>query len=202
MKNAKMILDKDYVISDIDKRMYGSYSGGIFIFEMDPLTGLPLEGQSAYGKKLLGGNHARIEAPYIMYSPDTDYYYMFLSFGGLAANDDYIQQMFAATVGDQVVESSCDSANQLVYHVVTRTEDELYLKLVNVSAADEAMTLSLAGVPDGTAAFTRLTGDKAAVNTFTNVRVAPQQGEIAFQGGAADMILPAYSCTIVTVPLK
>lgn len=114
----------------------------------------------------------------------------------------YIQQMFAATVGDQVVESSCDSANQLVYHVVTRTEDKLYLKLVNVSAADEAMTLSLAGVPDGTAAFTRLTGDKAAVNTFTNVHVAPQQGEITFQGGVADMILPAYSCTIVTVPLK
>lgn len=69
--------------------VYGSYSGGIFIFEMDPLTGLPLEGQSAYGKKLLGGNHARIEAPYIMYSPDTDYYYMFLSFGGLNANDGY-----------------------------------------------------------------------------------------------------------------
>ena len=114
----------------------------------------------------------------------------------------YIQQMFAATVGDQVVESSCDSINQLVYHVVTRTEDKLYVKLVNVSAYDEAMTLSLTGVPDGTAAFTQLTGDKAAVNTFTNVRVAPQQGEITFQGGVADMSLPAYSCTIVTVPLK
>ena len=25
MKNAKMILDKDYVISDIDKRLYGSF---------------------------------------------------------------------------------------------------------------------------------------------------------------------------------
>lgn len=69
--------------------VYGSYSGGIYIMEMDTETGLPLKGQATYGKKLLGGNHARIEAPYIMYSPDTDYYYLFLSFGGLAANDGY-----------------------------------------------------------------------------------------------------------------
>jgi len=71
--------------------VYGSYSGGIFILEMDKQTGLPLEGQAnrGYGTKLLGGNHARIEGPYIMYSPDTDYYYLFLSFGGLNANDGY-----------------------------------------------------------------------------------------------------------------
>ena len=71
--------------------VYGSYSGGIFILEMDTTTGLPLEGQAngGYGTKLLGGNHARIEGPYILYSPDTDYYYLFLSFGGLNANDGY-----------------------------------------------------------------------------------------------------------------
>ena len=68
--------------------VYGSYSGGIFILEMDENTGFPLEGQG-YGKRLLGKNHARIEAPYILYSPDTDYYYLFLSFGGLNAADGY-----------------------------------------------------------------------------------------------------------------
>lgn len=68
--------------------VYGSYSGGIFILEMNPETGFPLDEQG-YGKKLLGGNHARIEAPYILYSPETEYYYLFLSFGGLAANDGY-----------------------------------------------------------------------------------------------------------------
>ena len=68
--------------------VYGSYSGGIYILEMNPDTGFPLEGQG-YGKKLLGKNHARIEGPYILYSPDTDYYYLFLSFGGLEANDGY-----------------------------------------------------------------------------------------------------------------
>lgn len=68
--------------------VYGSYSGGIYILEMNPDNGFPLEGQG-YGKKLLGKNHARIEGPYILYSPDTDYYYLFLSFGGLGANDGY-----------------------------------------------------------------------------------------------------------------
>ncbi|MDD3278678.1 MAG: glycoside hydrolase family 43 protein [Lachnospiraceae bacterium] len=67
--------------------VYGSYSGGIFIKEMDPGTGDPLE--SGYGKKLLGGNHLRIEGPYIIYNPDTDYYYLFLSFGGLDSDGGY-----------------------------------------------------------------------------------------------------------------
>ncbi len=68
--------------------VYGSYSGGIFILEMDKVTGFPLPGQ-AYGKKLLGKNHSRIEGPYILYNPQTEFYYLFLSFGGLGAKDGY-----------------------------------------------------------------------------------------------------------------
>ncbi len=68
--------------------VYGSYSGGIYILKMDPATGRPLPGQG-YGKKLLGANHSRIEGPYMLYSPETDYYYLFLSFGGLDAKGGY-----------------------------------------------------------------------------------------------------------------
>ena len=67
--------------------MYGSYSGGIYILELDTETGFPIE--KGYGKKLLGGNHLRIEASYVIYSPETEYYYMFLSFGGLTADGGY-----------------------------------------------------------------------------------------------------------------
>ncbi|BCJ95303.1 extracellular endo-alpha-(1-_5)-L-arabinanase 2 [Anaerocolumna cellulosilytica] len=67
--------------------MYGSYSGGIFVLEMNKATGFPLE--SGYGKKILGGNHVRIEGPYVQYSPETKYYYLFLSYGGLAADGGY-----------------------------------------------------------------------------------------------------------------
>lgn len=68
--------------------VYGSYSGGIFVLELDKDTGFPLPDQG-YGKKLLGANHARIEGPYMLYSPETDYYYLFLSYGGLDANGGY-----------------------------------------------------------------------------------------------------------------
>lgn len=68
--------------------VYGSYSGGIFIMAIDPATGLPMPGQG-YGKHLMGGNHARIEGSYILYSPQSRYYYLFASFGGLAANGGY-----------------------------------------------------------------------------------------------------------------
>ncbi|MBY8911934.1 glycoside hydrolase family 43 protein [Bacillus sp. YC2] len=68
--------------------VYGSYSGGIFILEMNPKTGFPLPNQG-YGKKLLGGHHSRIEGPYISYNPETKYYYLYLSFGGLDATGGY-----------------------------------------------------------------------------------------------------------------
>ncbi len=68
--------------------IYGSYSGGIFILQMDSNTGIPYPGQG-YGKKLLGGNHSPIEGPFILYNPQTDYYYLFLSFGGLTSDGGY-----------------------------------------------------------------------------------------------------------------
>ena len=67
---------------------YGSYSGGIFILRMDETTGKPMPGQG-YGKHLAGGDHAPIEGSYILYSPETRYYYLFVSFGGFAATDGY-----------------------------------------------------------------------------------------------------------------
>ncbi len=115
----------------------------------------------------------------------------------------YVQQMFAQTVGDQVVASQYDGLNQLVYHVVTRTEENLYVKLVNASAYEDAMTLSLANVPDGTASMTRLTGEKNAVNTFYRKdTVVPVAGEVAFADGTAQLVLPPYSVTILTFELQ
>ena len=115
----------------------------------------------------------------------------------------HIQAMFAATVGDQVVESSLDGLNKLIYHVVTRTEDKLYVKLVNVSAYADHMTLNLKNVPDGLASVTRLTGDKKAVNTFQNKdRVAPEKSRVTLENGSVSLELPAYSLTILTFKLN
>ncbi|MDL0435554.1 MULTISPECIES: glycoside hydrolase family 43 C-terminal domain-containing protein [unclassified Niallia] len=79
--------------------VYGSYSGGIFILEMDPVTGKQLPGQG-YGKKLLGGNHSRIEGAYIQYSKETDYYYMYLSFGGLDSTGGYNMRVVRSKTPD------------------------------------------------------------------------------------------------------
>ncbi len=115
----------------------------------------------------------------------------------------HIQQMFAATVGDEVVASACEGENELLYHVVTRTADKLYVKLVNVSDKAEPMTLTLANVPDGAATYTQLTGEKNAANSFQKKdRIAPVGGECAFTGGAMAVTLPAYSATIFTFTLE
>ena len=37
----------------------------------------------------MGGNHARIEGAHVLYSPESGYYYLFVSFGGLGAADGY-----------------------------------------------------------------------------------------------------------------
>lgn len=67
---------------------YGSYSGGSFILGMDETTGKPVPGQG-YGKHLTGGDHSAIEGSYIFYSPESGYYYLFVSFGGFVSTDGY-----------------------------------------------------------------------------------------------------------------
>ncbi|WP_346839560.1 LamG-like jellyroll fold domain-containing protein [Microbulbifer sp. SAOS-129_SWC] len=67
---------------------YGSYSGGIFVLQMDEDTGMPKPGQG-YGTHVAGGQHSAIEGSYMLYSPDSDYYYLFMSFGGFVSTDGY-----------------------------------------------------------------------------------------------------------------
>ncbi len=68
--------------------VYGSYSGGIFILALDETTGLPEEGQG-YGTHLVGGDFNAIEGSFVMYSPESEYYYLFWSNGGFAAEGGY-----------------------------------------------------------------------------------------------------------------
>lgn len=71
--------------------IYGSYFGGIFIKELDPKTGMPLDGARYQGariaKKPAGSFIDGPEGAAVIYNPDTDYYYLFLSYGWLG--DDY-----------------------------------------------------------------------------------------------------------------
>ncbi len=97
------------IFTDADDRMwmvYGSWSGGIFLLELDPATGKPIHpieeaakgGEDApdpyYGYRLVGGGHHAIEGPYITYSKESGYYYLFLSYGGLTSNGGYQIRQF------------------------------------------------------------------------------------------------------------
>lgn len=80
---------------------YGSWSGGIYTFELDEATGLRDKNvtysyeagvSDPYMGKKLGGSTASGEAVYIEYI--NNYYYMFISYGGLVANGGYNMRVF------------------------------------------------------------------------------------------------------------
>ena len=68
--------------------VYGSYSGGIFVLAMDEETGTP-DAEQGYGKHLVGGDFRAIEGAFAMYSPESDYYYLFYSVAGFDVNGGY-----------------------------------------------------------------------------------------------------------------
>lgn len=97
------------VFYDEDDRMwmvYGSWSGGIYLIELDPATGEcihPEEDEANnvdpyFGKLLLGGGHNSIEGPYILYAGG--YYYLFVSYGALNREGGYQIRVFRSETVD------------------------------------------------------------------------------------------------------
>ncbi len=96
------------ILYDTEGRMwmsYGSWSGGIYMLELDPATGQaihPTENTTSgneitdiyFGKKIAGGYAQSGEGPYIIYDPETEYYYLYMSYGYLTANSGYNIRMF------------------------------------------------------------------------------------------------------------
>ena len=77
--------------------VYGSWSGGLFLLEIDPATGLPIHPEADeangvdpyFGYHLIGGGHHACEGPYITYNADNGYYYLFVSCGTLTREGGY-----------------------------------------------------------------------------------------------------------------
>ena len=88
--------------------VYGSWSGGIFLLELDPQTGEVIhpEADAAndvdpyFGKKLIGGGHKSIEGPYILYDKTSGYYYLFVSYGTLTREGGYQIRVFRSETVD------------------------------------------------------------------------------------------------------
>jgi arabinan endo-1,5-alpha-L-arabinosidase len=98
------------VFYDKDGKMYmvyGSWSGGLFILELDAKTGaVKYPGKDStdstsgnftdryFGTHIAGGNHQSGEGPYILYDKETDYYYLYETYGGLLADQGYNMRLF------------------------------------------------------------------------------------------------------------
>lgn len=99
------------IFFDQDERMwmvYGSWSGGIYLLELDPATGQVIFPEADeenqvdpyFGKRLLGGGHKSIEGPYIQYDEATGYYYLFVSYGALTSDGGYQIRVFRSETVD------------------------------------------------------------------------------------------------------
>ena len=113
---------------------YGSWSGGIWMMELDENTGLrdydvtyELKGSGNgitvdpyFGKKIAGGFYVSGEASYIEYIGG--YYYLFVTYGGLAAggtndynNGGYQMRVFRSTKPDGPYTDSKSSNNSAIF---------------------------------------------------------------------------------------
>ena len=109
---------------------YGSWHGGIFILELDETTGLrdydvtypETIGSSAddvrsdpyYGTKIAGGFQVSGEASYIKHIGD--YYYLFVTYGGLVANGGYQMRVFRSSNPDGPYEDSYHTGGVAIYN--------------------------------------------------------------------------------------
>lgn len=100
------------VFYDTEQRLwmsYGSWSGGIFLLELDPKTGRPIfpgtdsitqDGRLIdryFGTKISGGYGQSGEGPYIIYDQITGYYYLYVTYGWLGADGGYNMRVFRST---------------------------------------------------------------------------------------------------------
>lgn len=77
--------------------VYGSWSGGIWLLQIDEQTGYPIHPEADeeahvdhyFGKYLIGGLHNSCEGPYIFFDDETGYYYLLVSYGGLTREGGY-----------------------------------------------------------------------------------------------------------------
>lgn len=100
--DANMFYDEDGTLW----MTYGSWSGGIYMYELDKSTGQPIypgedgtteDGRMIdryFGTKIAGGFGHSVEGPYAYYDDELDYYYLYLTYGGLSATGGYQMRVF------------------------------------------------------------------------------------------------------------
>lgn len=107
--------------------VYGSWSGGMFILELDETTGLPIHPEedeatatdAYFGKNLMGGFHNSIEGPFVLYDEKSEYYYLYVSYGALTREGGYQIRAYRSKNPDGPYE---DAAGQTMGAVVDHSK--------------------------------------------------------------------------------
>lgn len=80
---------------------YGSWSGGIFLLELNPATGNVIypgsnsgNTDAYFGTRIAGGYTKSGEAPYIIYDAEAGYYYMYVTYGWLGVDGGYHMRLY------------------------------------------------------------------------------------------------------------
>ena len=97
---------------------YGSWSGGIYILQIDKTTGQPIypksnSGQTDgyFGTRIAGGYSKSGEAPYIVYDSSTGYYYLYLTYGWLGVDGGYHIRLYRSkTINGTYTDAAGNSA--------------------------------------------------------------------------------------------
>lgn len=133
VRNSGTEYNTDYAPNAIDPTLfhdesdqlwmtYGSWSGGIYLLQIDEKTGIPIyPGEDTtnvdkvvdryFGTKLSGGFHQSGEGPYILYDKETGFYYLFVTYGQLNANGGYNMRLFRSeTVEGPYIDMKGNSA--------------------------------------------------------------------------------------------
>lgn len=140
--------------------VYGSWSGGIFLLEIDETTGYPIHPEADeanqvdpyYGKRLLGGYHQSVEGPFIMYDEASDYYYLFVSYGSLNRDGGYQIRVFRSKEVDGTYVDTTESPMTLVDATNPQYNADYGLKMMGNYMLPSLETAYMA--PGGNSAFT------------------------------------------------
>ncbi|UQZ74469.1 arabinanase [Niallia circulans] len=101
---------------------YGSWSGGTFILPLDKKTGVPIypgkDGKTSdgrivdryFGTKIAGGYGRSGEGTYAVYDKETGYYYLYITYGGLASDGGYQMRQFRSKKIDGPYEDAAGNA--------------------------------------------------------------------------------------------
>ncbi|HWT76129.1 MAG TPA: RICIN domain-containing protein [Mobilitalea sp.] len=112
---------------------YGSWSGGIFTLQINKSTGQPYYPGSDsgntdryFGTRIAGGYGKSGEGPYIVYDSSAGYYYLYETYGGLAASGGYQIRLYRSTT---INGSYTDAAGNSAIYTSSSNQANLGIKL-------------------------------------------------------------------------